>query len=67
MREVLPIGGKSKGDYLSGSDWLSVMEAFQFLDANGKGFRVHQLEMPEAFCKKSLRHRKGWALANYLW
>jgi len=56
--------GESKGVYLSGSDWLSVMEAFQFLDANGKG-TVSINEMPEAFAKIS-QAEKQWALANYL-
>jgi hypothetical protein len=56
--------GESKGAYLSGSKWLSVMKAFQFLDANGKGF-VSINEMPEHFAQVS-QAEKQWALANYL-
>jgi hypothetical protein len=40
------------------------MQAYQFLDANGKGF-VSINEMPERFVEVS-QAEKQWALANYL-
>jgi hypothetical protein len=40
------------------------MQAYQFLDANGKGF-VSINEMPERFFEVS-QAEKQWALANYL-
>ena len=56
--------GQSKDNYLPLSEWLTNMEAFQFLVANGKAF-VSINEMPEPFAKVS-QAEKQWALANYL-
>jgi hypothetical protein len=56
--------GKSQGHYLPLSEWLTNMQAYQFLDANGKGF-VSINEMPEHFSMVS-QAEKQWALANYL-
>jgi hypothetical protein len=56
--------GSSQKEYLSGSIWLTNMQAIQSLDANGKGF-VSINEMPEPFAEVS-QAEKQWAIANYL-
>jgi hypothetical protein len=56
--------GGLQGNYLSGETWLTIIQALQSLDTNGKGF-VTINEMPEPFAEVSLKE-KQWALANYL-
>ena len=56
--------GQNQGHYLSLREWLTNMEAMQFLEAKGKGF-VSINEMPEHFALVS-QAEKQWALANYL-
>jgi Hypothetical glycosyl hydrolase family 15 len=56
--------GQSIAGYLGLSEWLSDIEAFQYLAANGKAFVIID-EMPEPFAQVS-QAEKQWALANYL-
>jgi hypothetical protein len=56
--------GRSRDGYLSGSAWLTNMQALQALDEKGKGF-VSINEMPEDFDQISQAEIQ-WALANYL-
>jgi hypothetical protein len=56
--------GRGPEGYLSGSMWLTNMQALQSLDADGKGF-VTINEMPEDFDMVT-QAEKQWAIANYL-